>query len=479
MLVIYTIFIGFMKEQTSKATNEAKVIWNAESLSEALGITNIPANIEINSVSIDSRNIKPKSLFIGIEGENFNGGEYAAESLKKGAVLAIVNKNVKVSSDLKTQVIQVDDTLEVLNKLAAYSRKRVKGSIVGVTGSVGKTSTKEMLSLALSQQGEVYISEGNFNNEYGLPLSLANMPQDTDFGIFEMAMRGPGQISELSKLSRPEVAIITNIEPVHLEFFNSTAGIADAKSEIYDGMEKGYAIINADNPYYQIINSKAVQKKLQIITFAENNKANFQLIYYAPNNNTSEITTEVFGVDMHYTIGLTGKQHAMNSLAVLAAVHALGGDVQNAAYQLRYFKAQPRRGEIIVNNKGVTIIDDSYNASPASVQYALENLHNFRKSATRLIAVLGDMRELGHNGPQYHKDLMGCIVKLGIDEVFTVGDLMHHLHEALPANIKAAHTNNSQEMAALIAKEIKSGDVIMVKGSFSMNMNLIVKAINC
>ncbi len=453
-----------------------KTLWNTESLREALGC-NIPEGLQITGVSIDSRTIKKGQLFIAIKGEKLNGNEFAAAAIQKGAVACIVDEIHESSKKVQDQLIKVNNAYDALKKLAAYSRSRVKGKIIGITGSVGKTSTKEMLKIALEHQGNIHASEGNYNNHYGLPLSLANMPQDTDYGIFEMGMTGRGEISSLSQLAKPNIAIITTVEAVHLEFFTSVAGIAAAKSEIYDGMQpEEVAIINLDNPYAQIMIEKAKAKKLKVVTFAEENKANYRLLSYNIQGDSAKIVAECNGRDIEYKISALGKHLAFNSLAVLAAVKESGAELEYGANNLRHFKAQKGRGAVIfVKNKEVIIIDDSYNASPASIKAALENLKFYKNDNHRVIVILGNMVQLGSETEEMHAGLSEFIQVQNVDKVYTVGNLMQKLFEKLPANLRGAHADSSAEMLEIIANDIKPGDVLLIKGSNAMKMNVIVE----
>ena len=465
-----------MKSEKTQVEPENRIVlWDSKSLEEALGGA-FPQGLEITSVGIDSRNISLGSLFIALKGENFDGNDFAIEALKKGAAIAIVDKEINAPKSILSRVIKVDDSFKALYKLAEYSRNRMKGKVVGVTGSVGKTTAKEMLKVCLSKQGEVYASAGNFNNHFGLPLTLVNMPQTTEYAVLEMGMSGKGEIHNLSVLGKPDVSMITTVEAVHLEFFSSVAGIAEAKSEIYDGMSKdGIAILNFDNPYHKISLDKANKLGLKIFSFAKNFPADFKLESVKNNGSSSIVEAEIFGKPFQYEIGIAGEHNALNSLAVLASVHAAGGEIESAAYQLKNFHAQKGRGYVHSLKDGVVVIDDSYNASPSSVSAALANMKNFKKSSnSRLIAVLGDMKELGVDAEEFHKNLAAEVVKNKIDYVYTVGKLMFNLYKNLPSNVKGVHSESSNEMADIIADKAKKGDIVLVKGSNSMKMSVIV-----
>jgi UDP-N-acetylmuramoyl-tripeptide--D-alanyl-D-alanine ligase len=332
-----------------------------------------------------------------------------------------------------------------------------------------------MLRIALEHQGNLFATEGNLNNNYGLPLSLANMPENTDYGIFEMGMSSSGEISNLSKLSRPDIAIITTVEAVHLEFFTSVAGIAAAKAEIYDGMkEDDVAIINIDNPYAQILIDRAKQQKLKVVTFGEKNKCDYRLISYGIRSEHACITLDHHGKDYNYEISALGKHLAQNSIAALAAVNEAGAELEYGAHHLKNFKALKGRGEIIhVANGNYIIIDDSYNASPTSVKAALENLKFYKNDNHRVIAVLGNMVQLGSQSDEMHLGL--CNDLSNVDKVYTVGDSMKKVYDKLTDELRGGHADSSAEMLEIIANDIREGDVLLVKGSNAMKMNLIVE----
>ncbi len=456
--------------------DERKIIWDNISLSKALACK-IDCVFKAYGVSINSRTIREGDLFIAIKGKNFNGNDFALEALEKGAVAAIVSEIKDPSITNDKNVILVDDTLTSLTKMAKFNRARLKGKVVGVTGSVGKTSTKEMLKIAFQHQGNVFATEGSYNNYIGLPLSLARMHQDTDFAVIEMGMSHAGELSELSALAIPDIAIITNVEEVHLEFFKSVSAIADAKSEIFNSMQEGgFTLINFDNVYHKILTSKAQNKKLNIVGFSETHNTPAKLVSYNLKDEVSYIKAELFGKEYEYTINAPGKHLAFNSIAVLAAVKVAGAELDCAAYNLGRFKSIKGRGEIHYLNNDIILIDESYNASPVAVRAALSNLGSYKLKKGRCIAVLGNMADLGHNSPNFHKEL-GKDVILSVDKVFTVGDLMRYLYEILPQELRGAHTDNSEQMAHEIKDYIRKGDIILVKGRRTMEMEKIVEAL--
>jgi len=462
----------------SNAQPLAQVLWDSKMLSSALG-TNVGAGIEATGVSIDSRTIEPGQIFLAIKGESLDGNDYAKDALGKGAVLCIVSRVDDKLKKYQDKLVEVSNTQDALNKLAVYARSRLKGKVVGITGSVGKTSTKEMLRIALEDQGKIYVSQGNFNNHYGLPLCLANMPEDTDYAVLEMGMSSVGEIAHLARMAKPDVAIITTVEAVHLEYFNSVSAIAAAKAEIFEGMRKGdTAIINFENPYHQIILGFARDSELNVLSFGKEQKTSFKLESYEVNAGKAHIKAECMGRDIDYTLGATGIHLALNSLAVLAAVYAIGAELAYAARCLSKFKAQKGRGLVHkLTERKLIVIDDCYNAAPASVRAAIANLATYKTGKNRLVAVLGNMLELGAKSPEMHSELVHDIINHGIDRVYTVGSLMQHLHEKLPPDVAAGHADNSNAIAKIVANEIKAGDVILIKGSNSMKMATVVDRI--
>lgn len=451
-------------------------LWNKRSLSEALAMP-IGYDFEASGLSIDSRSIKPGDLFIGIKGEHMDGSVFAQQALEKGAIACLVNSGTVSGA----RIIAHADTTDALLRMAKYRRATLPSEsvVIGITGSVGKTSTKCMMDLVLSQFATTYSTHGNLNNHYGLPLSLASAPLAAQHYVIEMGMNHAGEIEYLSKITRPHIAVITNSAAVHLEFFHSVADIAYAKAEIYKGMEhNALAIINYDDANSPIFIAKAKEQELKIITFGESNGADYQLLDYDSSGATTIVTYKSPHQTLNYSVaGKLGKHLALNSMAVFAVVGALGYDLQHAAQALHGFQALRGRGAVLELKQGITLLDDSYNASPASVQAALAVLSSHRRVNGRVIAILGDMKELGESAKELHEKLADSVAANNIDLVCTVGEMMNALYNVLPEQLRLFHTNNSSEMAAKILPALLPGDVILVKGSFSMAMNKIVEAI--
>jgi UDP-N-acetylmuramoyl-tripeptide--D-alanyl-D-alanine ligase len=449
-------------------------LWDDKTAKEATGGELQGARWQASRVEIDSRRVKAGDLFIALKGENFDGHQFVAKAFAAGAVAAVVNK---IPSDAAGNFIVVPDTQKALEALAAFSRKRTRAKIIGLTGSVGKTSTKEMLRIALVPHGKVFASHGNFNNHIGAPLNLANLPLDTDFAVFELGMNHAGEIAALTKMVRPDIAIITNVEAVHLEFFASVEAIADAKAEIFAGLTKGgTAILNADNAQFARLKKSAPKNVIAC-------GVDVTLVKYKSNACGSSITANIFGKEVSYVLGAIGKHWAMTSLFALATVHALGLDIKKSADALAGFCEPEGRGKSIrfgVQDGEALLIDDAYNASPASMRAAFAKVAELWEAAGsegRKIAALGDMLELGAQSEALHKGLAKELQQCGFDAVFTAGKHMHALHDALPAALRGGHVENAQALLPLLQKFLRANDIVLVKGSHGSKMYELAAAL--
>ena len=380
-------------------------------------------------------------------------------------------------------LLVVPDVLAALRALAAAARARTKAKVIGVTGSVGKTSTKEALRLALSKDGETHASAASYNNHWGVPLSLARCPASARYAVLEMGMNHAGEIEPLSRLARPYVAIITAIAPVHLEFFGSLAKIADAKAEIFLGLEPdGAAVLNRDGPQFAHLKSRAKAAGVgRVVSFGAHAKADARLIKCALHAGCSTVQANILGTELTYKIGAPGRHLVQNSLAVLAASELVGADLALAALALSEFKPTSGRGVLIeVDLPGgkALVIDDSYNANPASVAASLALLGQTQVGPQgRRIAVLGDMLELGPRGRLLHRGLLEPVVANAVDLVFCCGPLMQALWQALPASRRGGYAADSAALEAQVLSAIRGGDAVMVKGSLGSRMAPIVKAL--
>jgi UDP-N-acetylmuramoyl-tripeptide--D-alanyl-D-alanine ligase len=441
----------------------------------------VPASVP--GISIDSRTLVLGEAFFAITGDARDGHEFVEGALKNGAGLAVVEAGKRAQLPKSAPLLVVADALEGLRDLARAARARTKAKVIGVTGSVGKTSTKEALRLALSAQGDTHASAASYNNHWGVPLSLARCPEDTKFAVFEMGMNHAGEIEPLTKIVRPHVAIVTTIEPVHLEFFPSIEGIADAKAEIFLGIEPGgAAVLNRDNPQFARLERAAKSAGVgRVVSFGEHAKADARLVNIALQADSSTVQARILGTDVTYKIGAPGRHLVINSLAVLAAAVLAGADLARSAIALAQQVPASGRGVRIAldlpGGQGL-LIDESYNANPASMRAALALLGQAPIGPQgRRIAVLGDMLELGENGPALHRALAEPIDVNDIDLVFCSGPLMQMLWQALPSERRGGYAVSSAALEAEVVSAIRAGDAVMVKGSLGSKMAPIVKAL--
>lgn len=457
-------------------------LWTASQAQAATGGTLTgPADWQAEGVSIDSRSVAKGDLFIALAGPNHDGHAYVKAAVAAGAAAALVHRVPEGCEGLP--LLLVGDTMEGLQALGKASRRRSSARIVAVTGSVGKTGTKEMLALALSAQGPTHWSVGSFNNHWGVPLSLARMPADARFAVFELGMNHPGEITPLAAMVRPHVAVVTTVEAVHTAFFSSTEEIADAKAEIFTGLEKGgVAILNRDNRHFRRL-AEAVRAAgvTAIQSFGSHIDADARLLDCAVDPDETAVFALVRDKAVAYRIGVPGLHWAMNSLAVLLAVGALGGEVEKAAQSLSGMnppKGRGQRSRVAVEGGSFELIDESYNASPVSMKAAIATLAAARPAkGGRRMAVLGDMLELGESAPALHAGIAQAVTAWNIDVVHTAGTMMTHLRDALPPGKRGAHAASAAELAPLLKAAVKAGDVVMVKGSAGSRMGLVVKAL--
>jgi UDP-N-acetylmuramoyl-tripeptide--D-alanyl-D-alanine ligase len=431
-------------------------------------------------VSIDTRTLAPGDLFFAIKGERSDGHGHVVEALEKGAAAAIVKRDYFGAAG---PLIRVPDTLEALNALARAARARFHGRAVAVTGSAGKTGVKEMLRLALGASGEAHASDKSYNNLWGVPLSLSRLPEAASFGVFEIGMNHAGEITPLTRLVRPHVAIVTTIAPVHLEFFSGIEGIAEAKAEIFLGLEAGgVAVINRDVPQFDLLARRAREAgAAEIVSFGEHEAAEARLIEARLEPERSFVVARILGEQVEYEIGAPGRHIVMNSLSALAAAARAGASLAKAAAALGAFTPPEGRGvRAAFDAPGgrSLVIDESYNANPASVRAALAVLgHIPRADHPRRVVVLGDMLELGHAARQMHADLNAAIDEQGIDVVFACGELMQALYDALPAERRGAYALTADDLRGHLIAGVRPGDAIMVKGSLGSRMGPLAAAL--
>jgi UDP-N-acetylmuramoyl-tripeptide--D-alanyl-D-alanine ligase len=380
-------------------------------------------------------------------------------------------------------LLVVDDVLSALVDLARAARARSAAKFIGVTGSVGRTGTKEALKLALSADGETHASAASYNNHWGLPLSLARCPLQARYAVLEMGMNHAGEIAPLSRLVRPDIAIITTIEPVHLEFFPAIEAIADAKAEIFQGLEPGgAAVINRDNPQFARLHQAAMRNKVgRIVSFGEHAEADTRLIKCALLPDSSTVQARILGTDVTYKLGAPGRHVVLNSLAVLAAVSLAGADLAMATLALANLAPASGRGARVtleLPGGAALLIDESYNANPASMRAALALLGQAPVGPRgRRIAILGDMLELGPKGAELHRGLFEAVTANAVDLVFCAGPLMRALWDALPSERRGGYAEQSSALEADVLGAVRAGDAVMVKGSLGSRMGPLVKAL--
>jgi UDP-N-acetylmuramoyl-tripeptide--D-alanyl-D-alanine ligase len=462
----------------------APALWTIDAIAGAMGAEcQGPLPASVSGLSIDSRAIAPGEAFFAIRGDHRDGHEFVSAALAAKAAVAVVAAQRRAQFPSDAPLLVVPDVLAGLRDLAAAARARMRGKVIGVTGSVGKTGTKEALQIALSKDGETHASVASYNNHWGVPLSLARCPSSARYAVLEMGMNHAGEIAPLSRLVRPHVAIITTIAPVHLEFFGSLAKIADAKAEIFVGVPSdGAAVINRDIAQFAQLQRRAKDAGVsRVISFGEHAKANARLIKCALQPRCSTVEAEILGTRFSYKIGAPGKHIVINSLAVLAAAELVGADLALAALALAELQPVAGRGvPITIELPGgqALILDESYNANPASVEAALAVLGGSPIGPQgRRIAVLGDMLELGADGTALHRALAESVIANAVDLVFCCGLLMRALWEALPASRRGGYAEDSAALEAQVLPAIRAGDVVMVKGSLGSRMAPIVKAL--
>jgi UDP-N-acetylmuramoyl-tripeptide--D-alanyl-D-alanine ligase len=428
-------------------------------------------------VSIDTRTLEPADLFLALQGER-DGHDFVAAALDKQAAAALVSRRPNnVAAD--APLLIVDDTQAGLEALGRASRARSRAKIVAVTGSAGKTTTKEMLRLILAGFGPVAASAASYNNHWGVPLSLARMPRNTAYGVFEIGMNHAGEIRALVKQVRPHVAVITTIAPAHLEYFGSVEAIADAKAEIFEGLEEGgVAILPADNPQSERLKANAHAAHVaRVLSFGTNSGADGRLITAEPYGERQKLVLEISGARVDCTVGAAGTHIAMNAVAALLAARELGTDVIAAAQALAGFTALKGRGAR-ASVGGIELIDESYNANPASMDAALDLLGKTQPQPSgRRIAVLGDMLELGTKGEDLHRGLNRAIAAARADLVFLCGPQMAVLWQVLPPKQRGAYAASSSTLVPELTRQLRNGDVVLVKGSFGSRMSIIIDAL--
>ncbi len=458
------------------------VLWTSDEAARATGgMTN--GSWSATGVSIDSRTVEGGDIFVALAGPSFDGHNFVASAFERGAAAAIVSRSPSGLSG-NEQLLLVDDTQAALEALGRRARDRTTATIVAVTGSVGKTGTKEALSLAFGALAPTHATRGNLNNDIGVPLSLARMPAKAAFGIFELGMNHAGEMRALSRLVRPDIAIITTIAAAHLEHFDSVTAIAEAKAEIFDGMSpSGTAILNRDNAYYALLITAAWSAGLnRAVGFGADPEAEVRLLSCTLEGSGSTVEASICGQRIVYGLPVPGRHWVLNSLAVLAAVSVAGGDVARASQAFAELTAPKGRGGsqwISLARGRIELIDDSYNAGPASMRSAFAVLGQKRPGrGGRRVAVLGDMLELGASSEMMHAALARDLKSAGVDLVFLAGEKMASLEATLPASMRGGYATTAEELRPVVVAALREGDVVLVKGSLGSRMGGVAEAIS-
>ncbi|TPN81610.1 UDP-N-acetylmuramoylalanyl-D-glutamyl-2,6-diaminopimelate--D-alanyl-D-alanine ligase [Mesorhizobium sp. CU2] len=461
------------------------LLWTSEALVDAMGgrpIGSLPEGI--TGISIDSRSLEPGDAFFAIKGEAMDGHDFATAAVKAGAaVLVVAEGKLPSLGRLTAPMIVVQDVLAALEKLGVASRARAKARIIAVTGSAGKTTTKEALRHVLSAVGKVHASAQSFNNHWGVPLTLARMPEDCDYAVFEIGMNHPDEIRPLVKMVRPHVAIVTIIAAAHLGFFKNLDEIAKAKAEIFEGLEPGgAAVLNRDDARWKLLEKMAKEAGVEhIFGFGENGRSTFRLTSCELYADHSDIAAKIGKQDVTARIGAPGRHMVQNVLAVLGASKLAGADLDKVAAALADLSAERGRGRRHVlrhPNGPITLIDESYNANPASMAAAMALLNATPVSGEgRRIAVLGDMLELGSHSARLHADLAELIIGTGTRNVFLGGPEMRALAEILPSDIETEYRAGAEELKPIVISALRPGDVVMVKSSKGIGFSKLVEAL--
>ncbi|MEK1887587.1 MAG: UDP-N-acetylmuramoylalanyl-D-glutamyl-2,6-diaminopimelate--D-alanyl-D-alanine ligase [Phyllobacterium sp.] len=461
------------------------LLWTSDAMIEAMNgrpVGKLPDGI--TGISIDTRTLKQGEAFFAIKGDALDGHDFATAAVAAGAALLVVAEaKLPALGKLKAPMIVVDDVLAAMTRLGIASRERSHAQIIAVTGSVGKTTTKGALRHALANTGRVHASVASFNNHWGVPLTLARMPADTDYGVFEIGMNHADEIRPLVKMVRPHVALVTLIAPAHLGHFKNLQEIAAAKAEIFEGVVPGgYALLNRDDKHFKLLEKMAADAGVEHIkTFGENARADYRLVKLKLLGECSCMTARLAGEEAVVKVGAPGRHIVQNVLAVLGAAHLTGADMAKVTLALASLRPESGRGarHTLEMAKGTfTLIDESYNANPASMRAAIELLAAATPTGRgRRIAVLGDMLELGKQAPKLHAELSSVITDNHINMVFLGGPEMAALKGAMPVEFHAEYRQSVEELQPQLLKTIRAGDVIMIKSSKGTGFSQIVKTL--
>ena len=452
-------------------------LWKSQDAAQATGGKNT-LSWSATGVSIDTRTIQPGDLFVALKADR-DGHEFLNNAFDNGAAAALVD-HIPEDFDTSFPLLVVPDVMEALRAMARFARNRLRGKVIAVTGSVGKTSTKEMLNTILTEQGQTHSSFASYNNHWGVPLTLTRMRADTDFAVIEIGMNHPGEIAPLSVLANPDVALITSVAPAHLVAFESIEGIAQEKASVVEGLKNdGAIIINDDISTVETVKCKILSHNFNPICYGSNDKRN-KILNIDEINNGIKIQSLIEGEEQCFILNTTANHFADNALGALIVAKTLNCDLVKACESINAWSPGVGRGLTKKINSSeiglIELIDDGYNANPASISAALNTLS--KKNAKRRIAILGDMKELGSSEIEYHKKIATYADLYKLDCIHTVGPLMKCLHDILPEEKRGFHFKKSIDVVPLLGSILKGGDCLLIKASLSVGMKVIADAIS-
>ena len=445
-------------------------LWTSHDAVAATG-GRVKRDFTVAGVSIDTRTIAPGDLFVALQAAR-DGHDFVAQALEKGAGAALVSRIPEGVAD-DAPLLIVPDVLAALEALGQAGRARMAGKVIAITGSVGKTSTKEMARIALTGQGNIHAAEASYNNHWGVPLTLARMPADTDFAIIEIGMNHPGEIEPLARLARPQVAMITTVAAAHFEAFGNIEGIAQEKGAIFRGLvAAGTAIIPEDLPVTQILRDCADQAGAIVIGFGQHGMA--KPLKAGTQDGATQVRARILGETVDFTLASAGTHFVMNAVGVLAALSAAGADIAKAAKQLSNWHPPLGRGAV-EDLEGIRLIDDAYNSNPTSLSAGLATLA--RLTGGRRVAILGDMLELGPDEVAMHRDMADDPAMASVDLVHLAGPRMRALYDALPEARRGFYAETATDLAERVAELVAIGDIVLVKGSKGSRISTVVDAL--
>ena len=429
---------------------------------------------EIMGAVNDNRKVEKDFLFIPMVGARVDGHDFIEDAFSKGALASLAEHELEKCSG---PYIIVKDTKIALKQIATAYRMELTIPVVGVIGSVGKTSTKEMLASCLAKQGKTHATQKNFNNNLGVPFTMANMPRDTQYAVIEMGISHPGEMTELSDFVRPSVTLITNIAPAHQEYFADTRAIAAEKIHIVDYQNKeGSIVLNDDDPQFQFLADTALSAGLKkVIRFGQGEKADFHLLSAVLHDNTTHVVAEWHGEKLTYDLNFVGAHFALNSLSVLAAIDAIGASVDQAVQDLATLQPLQGRGqvyEVHLDDKIVHLIDDAYNANPASMK---ASIIAFGQRPGRKIAVLGDMLELGEKSYQMHLDILPLLEQNNVSKLYAVGPVMSQAFDLVSPDMQGAKTLSATDFAEVLRHDLQDGDWVLFKASHGTGLAPLIQ----